>query len=280
MIAYWFYRIAHFFSVKLPLSAAYKVAIFLSVLKYYISPRDRKAVITNLLKILPNEEIPKVRSHAKKVFINFGKYMIEFFRMSLSNKTEVNKSIRIEGLEYVDEALKAGKGAIILAAHIGNWELGGISMALSGYPMLGVALPHRHTKVNDFFNYQRERMGMMVIPSSGVAVRRIYEALSKNKIVALVGDRDFAAAGKVMPFLGATKIIPRGPAVLNKRTGAPIIPWFVIRQDDDTHLLKFFPPLKSTGTEEETMREYASVIEGVIRSFPDQWLMFREFWKE
>jgi len=280
MIAYWFYRLGHFLAVSLPLKTAYAVADFLSILKYYISPRDRRAVKGNLRKILPENELPLVNQYAKRVFINFGRYMIEFFRTSVFNQAEIKRSIEIKGKEHVDNALKNGKGVIVLTAHVGNWELGGISMALLGYPMTGVALPHRHWKVNKFFNHQRESMGLAVIPSTGLAIRRVYEALANNRVVALVGDRDFAGAGIVLPFLGASKIIPRGPAVLTKRTGAPIIPGFVAKQDDGRYLLEFFPPLNTDAGEEDVIRDYSSVIESIIRSYPDQWLMFREFWKE
>lgn len=280
MIAYWFYRLSYFLAVHLPLKAAYGIAVFLSLLKYTISPRDRNAVIANLRKILPATGQKNINSCAREVFIGFGKYLIEFFRFSLLRKKDLGNFIKIDGLEHVEEALKKGKGVIILAVHIGNWELGGVFMALMGYPMVAVALPHRHPKVNSFFNNQRQKLGMRVISSTGVAVRHIYDALKKNKIVALVGDRDFANSGKRMPFLGETKIIPRGPAVLALRTGAVIIPGFVVRQKDDTHILKFLPPLRSDCSEDEITAQCAKTIEGIIRRHPEQWLMFREFWKE
>jgi KDO2-lipid IV(A) lauroyltransferase len=280
MIFYWLYKICYLLAVRFPLKIAYGVAIFLSILKYYLSPRDRRAVIGNLRKILPEPELKKIHLYAKEVFVNFGKYLIEFFRVSHLKKEDLGHYFKIEGLEYVDEALKKGKGVIILSAHIGNWELGGIFMSLLGYPMFAVALPHRHPKVNELFNYQRERLGMIVVPSIGVALRRIYDALKKNHIVALVGDRDFANSGKKMSFLGEEKIIPKGPAVLAKRTGASIVPGFMIRQADDSHVLRFMPSLPTDGTEEAIMKEYAGIIESIIRQYPAQWLMFREFWKE
>ncbi len=280
MIAYWVYKLGYFLATHLPLKVTYSIASFLSILKYYFSPRDRNAVLANLNYILPESEKCKIHRYAKEVFIDFGKYLIEFFRFSLWDKESLGKLIKIKGLDYVDEALKKGKGVIILAAHIGNWELGGVYMSMLGYPIVGVALPHRHKKVNEFFNFQRERMGMSVIPSTGLAIRRIYDALSKNKLVALVGDRDFAGTGEPMPFLGAKKIIPKGPAILSKRTGAPIIPGFITRQKDDTHFLEFFPPISNESSEIEVIKEYTKIIEKLIRQKPGQWLMFREFWKE
>jgi KDO2-lipid IV(A) lauroyltransferase len=155
-----------------------------------------------------------------------------------------------------------------------------VLMSLLGYPLVAVALPHRHPMVNGFFNHQRERTGVQVVPSSGVAIRRVYRALEQNKLVAIVSDRDFVGNGLKMDFLGAEKIMPRGAAVLSVRTGAPMVPGFVIRRPDDTHVLEFLEPLDTRVPEDDIVREGARVIEKIIRKYPDQWLMFREFWKE
>jgi KDO2-lipid IV(A) lauroyltransferase len=280
MIGYLFYRFFYFLSLWLPLNACFAIATFLSLIKYYFSPRDRRAVIANLKYILPESEQKRIYSYAIEVFINFGKYLVEFFRLHLLKKEDLDRKVKIPGREYVDQALSNGKGAIILSAHMGNWELGGVFMALLGYPMISVALPHRHSKVNSFFNFQREKRGAVVVPSLGVSVRRIYEALKNNKLVALVADRDFASGGRKMPFLGLEKTIPRGPAALSMRTGAPIIPCFVIRQPDNSHILEFLKPINSNASEEDIIAEYTKVIEAKIRQYPSQWLMFREFWKE
>jgi len=260
MTGYLFFSFFYFLSLRLPLNACFAIATFLSLIKYYFSPRDRKAVIANLRYILPGSEQRHIHAYAKEVFINFGKYLVEFFRIDLLKKEDLNIKIKVLGREYIDQALKDGKGAIILSAHMGNWELGGVFMSLLGYPMISVALPHRHGKVNSFFNQQREKRGAIVVPSSGLSIRKIYKALKNNKLVALVADRDFASGGKKMPFLGLEKIIPRGPAALSTRTGAPIIPGFVIRQPDNTHILEFLKPINSNASEEDIITDYTKVI--------------------
>src|SRR4030042_1728242 len=73
------------------------------------------------------------------------------------------KNIKIENISYIDEVLARGKGAITVTAHLGNWELGGVVIALSGYPFWAVALPHKYKKIDNFFNHQRGSKGMKVI---------------------------------------------------------------------------------------------------------------------
>ncbi len=280
MIAYVFYRIGYFFATFLPLKAAYGVAVVLSYAKYYFSPRDRHAVIGNLLKILPREQHHQVNSFAKQVFVNFGKYLIEFFRVKYLKKDDIGKKVLITGREHIDEALKNGKGVIVVTAHLDNWELGGVCMALLGYPFVAVALPHRHPKVNALFNRQRERIGEVVVPSLGAALRKIFHALQHNQIVAILGDRTFSTSGKLMDFLGGKKMIPRGPAALAVKTGAAIVMGFVIRDKMDRHTIAFSKPFPQGLTENEYIEAYTHAIEAQIRRYPTQWLMFREFWRE
>lgn len=280
MVAYLLYRFGYFLANALPLRAGYALATFISLLKYYLSPRDRNAVINNLKFILSPNEQKHIRACAREVFVNFGKYLIEFFRIKLLLKGDLGTKVSVAGIVHVDQALSRGKGVIVLAAHLGNWEMGGVFMSLLGYPMIAVALPHKHRKVNAFFNRQRERIGVTVVPSLGIAIRRIYDALKENKMVALVGDRDFTNGGVKLPFLGASKIIPRGPAYLALRTGAAIVPGFAIRQPDDTIVVEFSEPAEKMASEEEIVVWYKKIIEDKIRQHPTQWLMFREFWNE
>ena len=280
MLIFIFFKLSYFLATRLPVCFGTWFAVACSLLKFHFSPRDRKAVQANLRRILPHATEDEIYGKAREVFLNFGKYLYEFFRLKYVSREMLGHRMVIKGLEHIDEALERGKGIIILTAHMGNWELGAVFMALIGYPMVAVALPHRDRRVNNFFNRQRQRIGVKVIASQGVAVRHIYEVLRANAIVALVGDRDFSKTGVRMPFLGAEKVIPRGPAVLHLRTGATILSGFVLRQPDDSCVLEFKKLPESPKNERAIIATYVGVIEEMIRRYPTQWLMFREFWKE
>ncbi|HNV24518.1 MAG TPA: lysophospholipid acyltransferase family protein, partial [Candidatus Omnitrophota bacterium] len=158
-------------------------------------------------------------------------------------------------------------------------------IARLGFPFTAVALPHKERPVNQLFNHQREVHGVTVIPSN-IGVRKCVEYLKDNKLVALVGDRDFGNHGEIMDFLGGRSSIPKGPAIFSLKTGAPIIPSFFIRNEDKTFTLYFsdpiYPPTQEkyqTGHEDviRLMQAYIQEIEKKVRQFPTQWLVFREF---
>lgn len=282
MFKYLLYKFGQFCVHRLPINWAYCAAVFISDLQYHFSPRDRMAVRNNLKVILGTND--DISLQVREVFRNFGRYLLEFFRMNrFLNKEYIKNNVQMKNFDCVDRVLKLGKGGILLTAHIGNWELGGVIVSMFGYPTVAIALPHKERPVNDLFNHQRETWGMQVVKTNG-AIRKCIEALKQNKVVALLADRDFGLNGEVLDFLGKKTIIPKGPAVFSLKTGAPIIPVFLIREHDDHFTMVFEEPIfpSKSGPEEQAlltmMKQYSSILERKIREYPTQWLMFRQFW--
>ena len=281
MLEYLLYKFGEKLSVIVPWSVAYKMAALLARLQFLISKKDREAVINNLRVILPNESQPEIRRKAEKVFVNFSLYLVEFLRFSMIDRSYIDKHISVIGRENLENSLKSGKGVILLTAHLGNWELAGMALSLLGYQLMVIALDHKNKRINKFFKQRRQSKGIEVV-SLGVSVKQCFKALRDNKVVAILGDRDFSNTGYSMDFLGRKKKIPRGPVALALRTGAPIIPLFITRDKTDHILMECLAPLEISGeTEElEIMKQYVKLIERKIYDDPTQWLMFREFWKE
>lgn len=283
MLNYILYRAGQFIAMNLPLKVVYKIATFCSDLHYIFANKDRKCVKENLRAIFPEKSNREIRRIRIRMARNFAKYLVDFFRFEKLDLSYIKKNIRIENINNFDEAIKKGKGVVVVSAHLGNWELGGVVVALSGYPFWVVALPHKEKKVNNFFNYQRESKGIKVIPL-GKAARKSIDVLRDNGLLVLAADRDFAGNGAVMQFFGRPAIFPEGPAALSLKTGAVIVPAFMLRNPDETFTLRIEKPIEflSTGNKEQDMKElmklYIKIFEGYIRKYPDQWYMFKRFW--
>jgi lauroyl/myristoyl acyltransferase len=280
---YILYRIGEFLSLCLPLKLCYKIAIVISDVRAIFAPQDRRQVQGNLKAIFPEKSDKEIREIRIRMFRNFAKYLVDFFRFSIIDKEYISEHIQLQNLDYFDQVLKDGRGAIAVTAHLGNWELGGIMIALLGYPFWAVALVHKDKRVNAFFNAQRESKGMRVIPF-GRAARQCLQVLAKNEILALAGDRDFTGKGVIVDFFGRPTLLPLGPAVFAQKTKAPIIPGFMVRNKDDTFTLKMERPIEflSSGNDQDDVlalvKQYKVIIEDYIRKYPDQWYMFRKFW--
>lgn len=283
MFNYILYRAGEFIALNLPLKAAYAIAVFISDIRYLVARKDRREVTDNLKTIFPDKSDGDIKSIQRRMFRNFAKYLVDFFRFSKLDANYVRRNIKVENMHYFAEVFSEGKGVIAVTAHLGNWELAGAAVALLGYPVWAVALPHKDKKVNDFFNSQRASKGITVIPL-GKAVRRCLSLLADNKLIALVGDRDFTEKGAVVEFFGRPSFFPVGPAAFHFRTGAAIVPAFMLRNENGGFTLKVERPIRSDSGEnraEDTVNlinRYKAIIEDYVRKYPDQWYMFQRFW--
>ncbi len=281
---YYLYLLGQFITRLLPIRWAYALACFISDLHYSFSKADRQAVEANLKFILNTDRVDQAQ--VREVFHNFGKYLVDFLTMTkrLTN-AYMHTRLEVTDVSHIDRVLQQSKGGIVISAHLGNWEMGAVLLPMLGYPISMIALPHKDPRVNLFFNRQREAFGTQVVPTT-VAVRRCMEHLKRNRLVAMLVERDFSQHGLVMNFLGKPTMIPKGAALFSLKTGAPIIPCFFIRTHDDYFKVSFhdpiYPPDVQGDITEEVLRAYIQkylvVVETHIRQYPTQWLMFREFW--
>jgi KDO2-lipid IV(A) lauroyltransferase len=287
MLIYLLYRAGQFIALHLPLKAVYAIAVFISELHYICAPADRQGVYHNLKTIFPEKDEREIRRIRIDIFRNFAKYLVDFFRYPLLSLEYINSKVSVENRHYLDEALLRGKGAVILTAHIGNWELGGVIIAKLGYPFWAVALAHKDKRINSFFDRQRESMGINVIPMQ-FALRRGLRLLKENNFIALLGDRDFTRNGGVpVDFFGKKALLPQGPAILALKSGAAIVPGYLVRNADDTFRLCFEKPIYSPSSSGEDGQDILKLldeckgrIENWIKHYPGQWYVFRKFWVE
>lgn len=285
MIFYILYRIGYLLANILPLKLAYSLAKRTSDVQYIIAKKDREAVLQNLA-VITNKDINECRKLARKVFRNFGLYLVDFFRMPNLTKEDIRKRVKVEGIENINGVLNQGKGGIILTCHMGNWEMGGVVMAMLGYDMSAVALNHKHKNINDFFIRQREEKGLKVIPLSHM-MKRCVSALRRKGLLALLGDRDFSNNGILLDFFGVATSIPKGPAMLALKTDSPIIPGIFVRRDTFNYSLIFDAPIDLKGISgadkneivKKANEKFVASMEKFIKAYPDQWLLFRRFWE-
>lgn len=280
---YYLYKAGQLIAQRLPLKVVYALATGVATLYYWLSHKDRNTLTKNLKVVLDNTTSRgKVDAYTRRAFINFAKYLADFFRFSKLNKAYINKFVKIEGKQYLDKALEKGKGIILLSSHIGNWELGAAVLAKLGYKVHAVTLDHPDKRSTKLFEKQRKTCGVHVI-SIGPALKQCFKALKKNELVAILGDRDFTNNGESISFFGRDALVPKGAASFSLRTGAPIVPCFVIREKSDRFRYVFerpiLPPAKGTQNAiRGLMNTSIKIIEQYIKRHPDQWYVFGKVW--
>ena len=283
MTPYWTYRLAAWLSRHLPRLFAYWCGLRIADLFYLGHPADRLAIGNNLRRIFTAQGITPAPAAldglTRKTYQHFGKHLIDFFRFARLTPEQVRRLVSLEHAEYLAQAQSHGQGVLLVTAHLGNWELGGAVIAALGYRVNAVVLPERVEKVNRLFQQQRQHRGINPIPL-GRSPFAIMRCLRQGEMVALLGDRDFTHTGARVSFFGQPAHLPRGPAWLAFKTGAPLLPAFLLRQEDDTFLLRCHPPIypAQAGSEADIQRQLIAVMEKEIAAAPYQWFIFENFW--
>lgn len=270
------YRVAQWVTTALPSEACLWLAERLADVQWRSSSLDRAAVQANLAMVLKHpvvEDSPLVR----EVFRNFARYIVELFSAHRSQES----GMTIEGTERVIEHLAPNQGRIILSAHLGNWELGAMALSRLGFLVSVVALPHRDPRTNRLFDAQRLRCGVPVVPLGLDATQRCLDLLRQGWALGIAGDREFGSHGITVSFFGRPATLPRGPAILSLRSGAPVVPVCLIREGPwrfRFHVEPAIWPSESPQTHAQVLaltQRYAYAMERAIQQFPSQWLMFQ-----
>ena len=270
------FHLARWASNGLPAPVALRLAERLADVQYRSSAKDRSAVESNLSLALGSgaaQHPPLVRD----VFRNFGRYLVEFFTMHHAPLP----AFHVDGETHLRHAHAQRHGAIILTAHLGNWELGATIIRRMGFPISAVALPHLDPDTDRLFNSQRQRCGVTTIPLGPSATRQCLNVLHAGGLLGLLGDWELTGHSVAVSLFGRTVSLPRGPASLSLRSGAPILPTFLVREADWRFRLCVEPPLWPTrhasaaSVLQTLIQTYATGLERYIRQWPSQWMLFR-----
>lgn len=284
-LKYFQMKLAESIGRVLPRKVGYGIARRFADLYFCLDRRGRQAVMNNLRQIHAAQGINlsdrAVRALARENFLNFAKYIVDFFHFLHLDQERTGRLIHFGIVPQVlDELLAKGRGVITLSAHLGNWELGAAALAQRGYPFHAVALWQPDPKLNELYQSYRVRRGIRPIPF-GRAARECLAALRQNEIVAVLGDRDYTGGRQTVRFFGRPARLPDGPAKLALTTGAPILPAFLVRVEGDRYSYLLSEPIwadRGRETVATVMERIAAALEQAVRAHSEQWYLFHDLW--
>ena len=269
----------------LPYRLALFFGSFLGFLAFDVFRVRRKVTLINLKNSLGDQKKGKeLRKIGRRSYRNIGKSLVEYSLFPSLNKEKISGMVEFEGTENFDEALKRGKGAIIVAGHFGSWELMGAATSQRGYPVDFLVGEQHNILVDNLMNDYRKTVGIGII-KMGTAAKGIIKALKNNRFVAMLSDQDAGNDGTVVDFFNRPASTPKGPAAFALKMNAPIIMAFIIRENKDKQKVVIEKPIsidKSKNKEDNIQsltQAYTSLLEEYIRKYPDHWFWPHRRWK-
>lgn len=270
----------------IPRPVAHRLGTLLGRLIYALDARHRRIAMANLAHAWGGRlSLPQRRRLARRVFENLGLLIFEIGESVRWDGRTIARRMRFNGLERYRAASARNKGVLALAAHMGNWELSPVAAAAAGITMSVGYRPLDFAPLEQVMKAVRERHGAELISTMG-SMFRLLRTLKRGGTVALLMDQNVDYYnGVFVPFFGRRACTNKGMAILSIRSGAPVVPVFVVRDGCGGFIVEFGDEILPVITgdpqkdiEENTTR-YNAAIEAVVTRYPDQWFWVHQRWK-
>ncbi|MFB1483407.1 lysophospholipid acyltransferase family protein [Corallococcus sp. RDP092CA] len=263
------------------------LARFVAGLAYTLGIR-RKVALDNLAQAMPEKSEQERRDIARGAYLTMARVVVE----SLPSGDRMTRDWDQQGIvgEEAFAALKAhvatGKGALLVTAHFGNWELVGQMLIRWGIPLNALVRPLKGA-LNTRIAENRLNAGAGLIYPKG-AIQEITDAVNRGESAYMLLDQALPAKSAVfVPFFGRPASTTPAMAVAAERTGVPVFVVMGVRPpgpgarytlEVEGPILPPKPGECADPITEHTARVTAA-LERAIRRHPEQWLWLHRRWK-
>jgi len=293
-VAYWGTRIGMRLAVLavkvIPHRIIYRVSDGAATAAFYLFRGFRIHSIANL-RIAWGNDVPdaQIRRLAQDSLKNFFRAFIELPMVLAADPGELRNMIPVEGCDNLDAAGAKGNGVVLLSAHLGNFFILGTRLALDGYTVDVLVNQPRHGRFAELMDQYRLQVLQKTIHARPrrEAFKQVAQALRRKEVVIMIADEyRRTGSGVRVPFFGRSVLARRGPVTVALRTGAAIVPAYVIRRPDNKLHLIIEPEIELIRSERdkpqiaENILRITAWLEKTVRNHPDQWNWMSVKWDD
>lgn len=245
----------------------------------------RGVVLRQVSAAFPELDAVSVRRVARDSYRNLGRVAVEASVLSRRGPVAVlERFVDSPHWAIVERAHAQGKGVVLVAGHLGSWELSGAYVAARGLPCHPIARGMSNPLSDRFFARTRERLGMQPMHDQD-AVRRVPRLLKQGALVGFLSDQaTVGLASTFVPFFGRPAKTPRGAAVFALRGDVPVVLIQAIRERDGRY--RFHAEelaVTHSGDRErdvdDIVMRFSAALERLVRAHPGQYFWQHRRWK-
>ncbi len=264
----------------IPRKIRYYLANCLGIILFQIISKRRKIAVANIQAHLGYSKA-KAQELTKQVFKDVAFKLTEIITLPAWGEEEFKQRINVEGLEELRRLYNQQEPVILFTGHLGNWELLGVYLSYLGYPMNAIAKEQRNEYIYEQILKIRTSQGGHVYTKK--EVKKIYKSLLNNEFMLILGDQN-KRTGVFIDFLDDAASTAKGPVYFAKKTGAAIVPSFLIKQPDNNYKLIINDPVRvdkdsSEKDQLEILQQLHYQLEDLVKAYPEQWLWLHRRWK-
>ncbi len=254
---------------------------------YYLLHRKEKQLITaTLTRDLRRLPAPDLKGKIKAAFQGIFDHYHEKLFVGYSNFPRLlqflKKRIHFEGEEALQEALKAGKGVLLVTGHYGAVEFLPGVLAVNGYPA-SMICRFQTNRLRQSLGKRAEQVGLNLIDADdGNIVLSAMQALKQGRI--LITECDEFDEWRQDPkrycyFLNHRLNSDRTLELLQKRSGAPVITALMSRNGRKKYTCHLTPVRHGAAARQPISEQCLEILEAAVETSPEQWYQWKKFGK-
>lgn len=265
----------------LPLSVAQFFGKLTGRLLYLVNNKQRFLVAANLRAVYP-ELAPCVQQRMQRQVLQHNAQTIfELGAMWFWPEQKVRKLIHeVHGESLMEDAFAKGHGVILLAPHIGNWEMVGNYLAIH-YPATFMYKPPKLRSLDQPMQCSRRRFGADLAPTNLCGVKKVIQALKCSKVTAILPDQDAGENGIHAPFMGVPARTMTLISKLLQKTQAQCLFGVALRLPSGRFVMHFLPADRDRLASKDPLIATTALNQGVeqcVALAPEQYLWcYRRF---
>lgn len=206
----------------LPLPVLHALGLLIGLTLIVVPNRERRISRMHVDWCLPELSSRERRRIVNRSLLHIGMAIAEAPAIWFGPEQRLQRWIAEPEARRKLEAI-ASRGAILLCAHIGAWELAGIFCA-TVRPMTTLYKPQRGVW-NALIKEGRARLGANMVPSTHHGVKAFMRALHNNEMIGMLPDQDPPwGRGVFAPLFGIQAHTTELVTKMAARTGCPA--WF------------------------------------------------------
>jgi KDO2-lipid IV(A) lauroyltransferase len=194
-----------------------------------------------------------------------------------------------DSIEHLEKIQADGRGAILVTAHLGNWELLAAAVRRRGVRGAVVGRVNRQQRSSAWLPRLRAGYGVPTLPQDS-SPRGLLRVLQTGGVIGMLCDLEVRRLdGEHLPFFGVPALTMSAPAALARAAKLPLLPVRCVLPvgagPQDSYRLQFEEPIRAParGSGEQgtraTLTQLLAVYERWIRESPEQWAWHQHRWR-
>lgn len=261
---------------------------------YYLIDRQRRRIIKANISVVFGRQLDnkKIEILGRESCESLGMNIFDLVKLNkIANPENYHKFIEIRGLSNLMKSIERGKGTIAVMGHFGNFFLVRYACYLNIPPRAAIIRKLDNPYLESYVNTILKAHNVITVRPDG-ALKKMRQLLLQNTVTATLADQKAGGTprvgrhGTVVDFFGIPSQTHVTAPLLASRTGASIIPVFVIRKGPGRYRIEINEPLKLISTTDETSdlkentRKLNQIFEDYIRRYPQHWFWLHRRWKD